>query len=94
MQSYDLNLQQLKLYVIVQSIFRRGAEQGFIRDTPCRNVILPKRKKVVKQGFRKTAQRFMITSKVSRGTDFVSSGSAVHRYVRSEVPWTCLRISL
>ncbi len=26
-------------------IFRRGAEQGFIRDTPCRNVILPKRKK-------------------------------------------------
>ena len=33
------------MYVIVQSIFRRGAEQGFIRDTPCRNVILPKRKK-------------------------------------------------
>lgn len=46
MQSYDLNPATVKkLYVIVQSIFRRGAEQGFIRDTPCRNVILPKRKK-------------------------------------------------
>ena len=40
MQSYDLNPATVKkLYVIVQSIFRRGAEQGFIRDTPCRNVI-------------------------------------------------------
>ena len=46
MQSYDLNPATVKkLYVIVQSIFRRRAEQGFIRDTPCRNVILPKRKK-------------------------------------------------
>ena len=46
MQSYDLNPSTVrKLYVIVQSIFRRGAEQGFIRDTPCRNVVLPKRKK-------------------------------------------------
>ena len=31
-----------KIYVVLQSIFRRGVEQGFIRDTPCRNVILPK----------------------------------------------------
>lgn len=31
-----------KIYVVVQSIFHRGVEQGFIRDTPCRNVILPK----------------------------------------------------
>ena len=46
MQSYDLNPASVrKLYVIVQSIFRRGAEQGFIRETPCHNVILPKRKK-------------------------------------------------
>lgn len=46
MQSYDLNPATVKkLYVIVQSIFRRGAEQGFIRDTLCRNVVLPKRKK-------------------------------------------------
>ncbi len=33
-----------KIYVVVQSIFHRGVEQGFIRDTPCRNVILPKNK--------------------------------------------------
>lgn len=49
MQSYDLNPASVrKLYVIVQSIFRRGAEQGFIRESPCHNVILPKRKKSTK----------------------------------------------
>lgn len=31
-----------KIYVVLQSIFHRGVEQGFIRDTPCRNIILPK----------------------------------------------------
>lgn len=31
-----------KIYVVLQSIFHRGVEQGFIRDTLCRNVILPK----------------------------------------------------
>ena len=31
-----------KIYVVLQSIFHRGVEQGFIRDTPCKNVILPK----------------------------------------------------
>lgn len=46
MQSYDLNPATVKkLYVVVQSIFRRGVEQGFIRESPCHNVILPKRKK-------------------------------------------------
>ena len=46
MKSLTLNPQTVKkVYVVIQSIFRRGAEQGFIRDTPCRNVILPKRKK-------------------------------------------------
>ena len=45
MQSYELNPATVKkLYVIIQSIFRRGVEQGFIRDTPCHNVLLPKRK--------------------------------------------------
>ena len=45
MQSYELNPATVKkLYVIIQSIFRRGIEQGFIRDTPCHNVLLPKRK--------------------------------------------------
>lgn len=31
-----------KIYIVIQSIFRRGVEQGFIRESPCRNVILPK----------------------------------------------------
>lgn len=45
MQSYDLNPATVKkLYIVIQSIFRRGVEQGFIRETPCHNVILPKRK--------------------------------------------------
>ena len=45
MQSYDLNPATVKkLYIIVQSIFRRGVEQGFIRESPCHNVILPKKK--------------------------------------------------
>ena len=43
MQSYKLNPETVrKVYVIVQSIFRRGIEQGFIRENPCHNVILPK----------------------------------------------------
>jgi len=43
MQSYDLNPSTVrKVYVIVQSIFRRAVEQGFIRSNPCHNVILPK----------------------------------------------------
>lgn len=46
MQSFDLNPTTVrKLYVIVQSIFHHGPEQGFIRESPCHNVILPKRKK-------------------------------------------------
>ncbi len=28
--------------MVIQSIFRRGVEQGFIRESPCHNVILPK----------------------------------------------------
>jgi integrase len=46
MQSFDLNPSTVKkLYVIIQSIFRRGVEQGFIRESPCHNVVLPKQKK-------------------------------------------------
>lgn len=45
MQSYNLNPATVrKLYVIVQSIFKRGMEQGFLRDNPCHNVVLPKNK--------------------------------------------------
>lgn len=34
-----------KVYVVIQSVFRRALEQGFIRENPCHNVILPKDKK-------------------------------------------------
>lgn len=45
MQSYNLNPASVrKLYIIIQSIFKRGMEQGFIRENPCHNVILPKNK--------------------------------------------------
>lgn len=45
MQSYDLNLATVrKVYIIIQSIFRRAVEQGVIRSNPCHNVILPKNK--------------------------------------------------
>lgn len=45
MQLLDLNpVSVRKVYVIVQSIFKRGMEQGFLRDNPCHNVILPKNK--------------------------------------------------
>ena len=45
MKSYDLNPQTVKkVYVVMQSIFRRGVEQGFIRESPCHNVILPKKR--------------------------------------------------
>lgn len=43
MKSMTLNPQTVKkVYVVIQSIFRRGVEQGFIRESPCHNVILPK----------------------------------------------------
>lgn len=45
MQNYDLNPNTVKkIYVIIQSIFHRGVDQGFIRESPCHNVILPKHK--------------------------------------------------
>lgn len=45
MQSYKLNPSSVrKVYVIIQSIFHRAMEQGFIRSNPCHNVILPKNK--------------------------------------------------
>lgn len=50
-----------KIYVVVQSIFHRGVEQGFIRDTPCRNVILPKDRSKKKKPVldEEQAKRFM-----------------------------------
>jgi integrase len=50
MQSYDLNPATVrKVYIVIQSIFRRGVEQGFIRESPCHNVILPKNKNKMKR---------------------------------------------
>lgn len=37
-----------KVYVVIQSIFRRAIEQGFIRDNPCQYVVLPKDKRTEK----------------------------------------------
>lgn len=50
MQSYNnLNAVSVKkVYVVIQSIFHRAVEQGFIRESPCHNVILPKRKMSIK----------------------------------------------
>lgn len=49
MQTIELNPTSVKkLYVVMQSIFHRGVEQGFIRESPCHDVILPKRKKSTK----------------------------------------------
>lgn len=33
-----------KVYIVVQSIYRRALQQGFARDNPCQNVIIPKKK--------------------------------------------------
>ena len=42
-QSLKLNPETVrKVYIVIQSIFRRGVEQGFVRESPCHNVILPK----------------------------------------------------
>ncbi len=51
-----------KVYVIIQSIFHRGVEQGFIRDTPCRNVILPKKRNKKKKPVldEKQTKQFML----------------------------------
>ncbi len=46
MQTYKLKPQSVrKIYVVIQSIFRRGVEQGVIRESPCHNVIFPKGRK-------------------------------------------------
>ena len=34
-----------KVFIILRSIFKRAEEQGFIKETPCKNVILPKDKR-------------------------------------------------
>lgn len=61
-QSLKLNPETVrKVYIVIQSIFRRGVEQGFVRETPCHNVILPKKRSKKKQSSLDEAQikRFM-----------------------------------
>ena len=33
-----------KVYIVVQSIYRRALQQGFARDNPCQGVIIPKKR--------------------------------------------------
>lgn len=40
-----------KIYVVVQSIFKRGAEQGFIETNPCHNVVIPKDRNKTKKRY-------------------------------------------
>lgn len=61
-QSLKLNPETVrKVYIVIQSIFRRGVEQGFIRESPCHNVILPKnhRKKKTSSLDEEQIKRFM-----------------------------------
>ncbi len=45
-----------KVYIVVQSIFKRGLEQGFLRENPCHNVILPKDKNKSKKRYSLTVE--------------------------------------
>lgn len=61
-QSLKLNPETVrKVYIVIQSIFRRGVEQGFVRESPCHNVILPKnrRKKKTSSLDEEQIKRFM-----------------------------------
>lgn len=44
-QQYNLNPATIrKIYIVVQSIYRRALQQGFAKENPCQNVIIPKKK--------------------------------------------------
>lgn len=44
-QQYNLNPTTIrKIYIVVQSIYRRALQQGFAKENPCQNVIIPKKK--------------------------------------------------
>lgn len=50
-----------KLYTIIESIFTRAVEQGFIAKTPCRNVILPKADKIKKSALTDEQTRHLLS---------------------------------
>lgn len=44
-QQYNLSPTTIrKIYIVVQSIYRRALQQGFTKENPCQNVIIPKKK--------------------------------------------------
>jgi len=44
-QQYKLSPTTIrKIYIVVQSIYRRALQQGFAKENPCQNVIIPKKK--------------------------------------------------
>lgn len=61
-----------KLYVILQSIFARAVEQGFLRETPCtKAVILPKRDRTNrKRHFLTEEQTRVLFNMLSDGNQF------------------------
>lgn len=49
-QQYNLNPATIrKIYIVVQSIYRRALQQGFAKENPCQNVIIPKKKETGKR---------------------------------------------
>mgnify|MGYP002515965904 CR=1 FL=1 len=61
-----------KLYIVLCSIFKRAVQQGFIKETPCKNVILPKDKRQAeeKKPVLEEAQAQKLLEMVDRYTQF------------------------
>lgn len=58
-----------KVYIIVQSILKRGLEQGFLRENPCHNVILPKDKNKAKKRYSLTVEETIRFIQLVKGSD-------------------------
>lgn len=58
-----------KVYIVVQSIFKRGLEQGFLRENPCHNVILPKDKNRAKKRYSLTVEETIRFIQLVKGSD-------------------------
>ena len=58
-----------KVYIVVQSIFKRGLEQGFLRENPCHNVILPKDKNKAKKRYSLTVEETIRFIQLVKGSD-------------------------
>lgn len=58
-----------KVYIVVQSIFKRGLEQGFLRENPCHNVILPKDKNKAQKRYSLTVEETIRFIQLVKGSD-------------------------